>query len=69
MNLIQILSSISPKWRDEVSEDPIEAALELGLIEDDSGDLPEIDLNDPLTLQAARDFYAEYMQERNEDED
>ncbi len=41
MNLIQRLNEINPRWRDEIAFDPLDAAVELGLIEpeelDDEG--------------------------------
>lgn len=61
MNLIQQLSTINPRWRTEIDPDPLIAAAELGLIEDDEGDMPEVDLNDSESLRAARDFYRDYM--------
>ena len=33
MNLIRMLNSYDPKWRVNVASDPLEAAVELGLIE------------------------------------
>ena len=45
VNLIRKLTAINPRWRDEVAEDPIEAAIELGLIENTEGDPEELDFN------------------------
>ena len=33
MNLIQRLNAYDPNWRENVASDPLEAAVELGLIE------------------------------------
>lgn len=41
MNLIRQLSTVNPRWREEISSNPLEAAVELGLLEPEDID-PEI---------------------------
>jgi len=41
MNLIRQLSKVDPQWRINISSDPIEAAIELGIIEPEDVD-PEM---------------------------
>ena len=47
MNLIKRLDAYDPKWRDTVASDPLDAAVELGLIEpeDVDNDYRELDFN------------------------
>ena len=49
MNLLQQLDAYDPKWRENISPDPLEAAVEIGLLEpealDDEG-YEELDFND-----------------------
>jgi hypothetical protein len=59
MNLVEALYRINPKWMVEISPDPLEAAIELGMIEDNTGNPPEVDFDDPEVLAAAKDFYRE----------
>lgn len=47
MNLLRRLDETHPGWRDEISSDPIVAAIELGLLEHDGKDTPgELDFHD-----------------------
>ena len=47
-NLIKTLTNINPRWRVEVASDPLDAAVELGLIEpeDLDEDYEELDFHD-----------------------
>lgn len=48
MNLIQQLSEAYPRWRQEISANPIEAAIELGILDEDPADsVPELDFSRP----------------------
>ena len=45
--LIQQLNEINPRWRDEIASDPLDAAVELGLIEpEELEDYQELDFHD-----------------------
>ena len=48
MNLIARLTEIDPKWRENVASDPLDAAVELGLIEpeDLDADMQELNFDD-----------------------
>ena len=49
MNLIQKLNAYDPNWRENVASDPVEAGVELGLLEADAldgDDYEELDFND-----------------------
>lgn len=48
MNLLQQLDAAYPGWREEISREPIEAAIELGLLEPDDmeGDELALDFTD-----------------------
>ncbi len=48
MNLLQKLDAIEPKWRETIATNPLDAAVELGLIEpeDLDEDYPELDFNE-----------------------
>lgn len=59
MNLIKKLGECNPRWRDEISADPIEAAIELGLIEPE-----EVDPEMPKELDFRTvSWYGEYDQD------
>ena len=48
MNLIARLNKIDPRWRENIASDPLDAAVELGLIEPEDLDenIQELDFND-----------------------
>ena len=45
MNLIRMLNSYDPKWRTTVASDPLEAAVELGLIDPEDLDSECVELD------------------------
>lgn len=48
MCLLRKLAEINPRWREEIAPDPLDAAVELGLVEpeDLDPDYKELDFND-----------------------
>lgn len=48
INLIAKLAEIDPKWRENIASDPLDAAVELGLIEpeDLDAEMQELEFND-----------------------
>ena len=48
MNLIAKLNELDPKWRETIASDPLDAAVELGLIEAEDLDenVQELEFND-----------------------
>lgn len=48
MNILAKLNAYDPKWRENISPDPLEAAVEIGLLdaEDLDADYQELDFNE-----------------------
>jgi hypothetical protein len=49
MNLLEKLAAHDPKWRENISPDPLEAAVEVGLLEPealDADDYKPLDFNE-----------------------
>ena len=63
MNLIARLTSICPRWRELYGDDPIAAAIELGLVEPDIlDDTQPLDFNSERTQREAEEAWHSYMQ-------
>jgi hypothetical protein len=62
MNLIQQLSKANPRWRTEIHPDPLIAAVELGLIDEEpSNDDPvEVNFEDSRSREVAMEYFSEY---------
>lgn len=69
MNLIARLTSICPRWRELYGEDPLIAAVELGLIEQEDLDDPPLDFESERTQREAEAVWREQMRYYDEDGD
>lgn len=45
MNLIRRLYQLNPRWREEISRDPVEAGIELGLLDPDEMEAEAMELD------------------------